>query len=441
MKIIRAMSLIMCIVVIVSIGGVYAVWKYATGGPAPKDVEIPLDMDTCAYAITYVNNSEILDVIFVEDNSAAVSTANEKAQELAMAGMDTNKVSFKGWMNAGSTIIDSIDAGNTEDITLYPAYNNLYTATFVDQDGNILAWDHFTDGNYSNIVTLGNNTVPPTVEDCTFDYWQVHVTKNGKTTTAKLSEYRFADAVDITVYPVYTFNGDVNLIPMDNDGDGITDEYHVGGYNNPNGQSLVEIPDYVNGIPITAINADAFSSYDGVHSVVIPKTIVTVGGNVLAEDWSGWFDSGETVTIYFEGSYDEWIAKEATFTSGWDNGISASSRIFFLNGTGKVDTTQGYLQASKSGNSITWSKADITDSLVTEYTDYCDCSISTTGDTAHVYVDASGNVMGRNAEGTPVNNNGTVIRFEAGGWFSDDKLTDGTNTYYRYRPDRVYWLN
>lgn len=47
--------------------------------------------------------------------------------------------------------------------------------------------------------------------------------------------------------------------------------------------------------------------------------------------------------------------------------------------------------------------------------------------------------MNHNANGTPVNASGTEIYYEDGGWFGEDKLTDGTNTYYRYRPDKKYW--
>ncbi len=559
MKVIHVLPLIMCLIILVSIGGVYAIWQYSNIGPNPQKVEIPIDMDEFdmasltlvitnveeitdetgnsqptkikwprsvtatvngsaqqkivykitaknkaesgkfyyiganssssnvdvavslnedgtsvqpikaapgeevvfyatytlksninesdltvdfnfeqyAYAVTYVNDNQILFVDYVtEEESKNVRTLQG---ENIITNPPEGNYEFDYWMNAGSTEVKNIPAGNTNDYILYPSYVNLYTATFVDQGGNVLAWDHFTNNNYSNIISLGNATVPPEVEECAFDYWQVRVTKNGTTTIAKLSEYKFTDAVDITIYPVYTYNGDVNLIPVDNNGDGITDEYHVGGYSNPNGQSLVEIPDYVNGNPITAIVANAFSSYDGVHSVVIPNTVITVGGNVLADDW-GFLDSGETVTIYFEGSYNEWMAKEAAFNSDWDDGISESSRIFFLK-DGKVDTTQGYMKATKSSSSIKWSKAEITSDLVKEYTDYCDCSISTKGDTAHIYVDSSGNVMGRNEEGTPVNSAGVVIEYKRKNIFSSYKLTTNYNdTYYRYRPDRVYWL-
>ena len=96
----------------------------------------------------------------------------------------------------------------------------------------------------------------------------------------------------------------------------------------------------------------------------------------------------------------------------------------------------GYTSSSKN---VSWTKADITSAIIEEYTGHCDCSISTTGDNAHIYVDGSGNIMNHNDVGTPVNANGKEIYFQDGGWFGSDKLTDGTNTYYRYRPDKVYW--
>lgn len=377
------MVLLAFLLLVPSIPGVFAIWQYAQGsvGSVEKDVSASLsEWIYPEYTITYINNGEILAQIDIMDNSVAVATENAEAQRAAETAMGSG-YEFSHWMNAGSTRVDEIPAGNTEDITLYPSFVNRYTAMFVDQDGNVLAWDTFTKNSYSNIRTLGNNTAPPEIADCEFDYWQVHVTdETGKTIkTAKLTEYNFSDSSDITIYPIYTFNGDVNLIPVDVDGDGITDEYHVGGYSNADGQELVEIPDYVNGIPITAINANAFSSYEGVHAVVIPKTVTTVGGNILATDW-GFLDKGETVTIYFEGTYDEWIAKEATFPTGWDDGLGGSSRIFFLNGTDKVDPGQGYLQAKLNtnwigtGQSIDWNKATVTADLKNEYDNTCTCS-------------------------------------------------------------------
>ncbi|MBQ3541995.1 MAG: hypothetical protein IJA45_02595 [Oscillospiraceae bacterium] len=329
------------------------------------------------YTITYINNGKVLDVTYVTDNSQAVSTTHTKAAEIAVAQMGSG-YAFSHWMNAGSTKVENVADGNTQNVVLYPSFVGIYTATFVDLDGNILAWDTYTKNDYSSVQ--GKTVTAPAVADCEFDYWEVRVDKNGTVTKTKLSEYKFADNLDITIYPVYTYNGDVNLVPIDNDGDGVTDAYQVGGYSDPNGQNLVEIPDSVNGIKITSIAEKAFSGYDGVHAVVIPTTVTTVGSNVLAENW-GFFDSGETVTIYYAGSYSDWVNKEAGFTDGWDNGLGTGSRIFFLNGNKQVDPSQGYLEYTHTGNGLwqshsgSWSAPKaVTEALKTEYTGKCDCS-------------------------------------------------------------------
>ena len=403
------------------------------------------------YSITYVNDYQVLAIKYVTE-AGAVSTANSAAQDLVEKWASANITGsweFGGWMNAGSTKIETISADNTKNIVLYPYFNKPYTARFVDQQGNVVAWCLF----HAEDLTKLNPTreaaeaaLPNLGEDLKFDYWEVHITDNEGEVTSKVT-YNESDFAgyqkDVTIYPVYKFEGDVKLIPVDTDSDGIIDYYHVAGYSNPNGQALVNIPHSVNGIPITEITGGAFSSYDGVHSILIPKDIVYIGDNAFAEKWST-NDSGETITIYYAGSYADWVAKEPNFGSSWESGISSSTRIFFLNGGDTVDVSQGYLQAEVKSNwgtrTVTWNhNASITSDIINEYIGHCDCEISTTGDNAHIYVDANENVMKHNDAGTPVNANGKEIYFQDGGWFGSDKLTDGTNTYYRYRPDIAYW--
>ena len=405
-----------------------------------SELTVDFNFEVYAYAVTYVNDGVVLKLDYItEENS-------NKAYTLANSSIVTNPPSgnnkFQYWINAGSTKVDNIPANNTEDYVLYPSYQNLYTASFVDQDGNVLAWGYYTSTDKgADIKTLGNQTTPPEVEDCVFDYWQVRIP--GKT-PVKLSEYGFSDGIDITIHPIYTYKGDVSLIPVDTNGDGITDIYHVGGYSNKSGQALVEIPGRVNGIYVTEIIEDAFSSYDGVHSIIIPTTVQYIGDNAFAEEW-GTIDSGETITLYYGGSYAEWIANEASFGSNWESGISSSTRIFFLNGGNTVDVSQGYLQAEVKSSwgkrTVTWNRnTSISQDLINEYTGHCDCEISTSGDNAHIYVDSSGNIMKHNADGTPINNNGVIIEYKRKNIFSSYKLTtDNNDTYYRFRPDMAYW--
>lgn len=342
------------------------------------------------YSITYVNDYEVLAIKYVTE-SGAVNTSNDVAKNLVCEWADVNigkgKYEFGGWMNAGSTKLTKIDADNTNNIVLYPWFNDPYTARFVDQNGNVVAYCFFHDGDggldkLEDTRKLAEAALPDLGEDMKFNGWEVQITNSeGKVTSSETyNTSNFAGyKKDVTVYPVYLYDGDVNLIPVDTDSDGIIDEYHVAGYSNPEGQNLVEIPDYVNGKPITAISANAFSSYKGVHCVVIPTTITTVGGNMLAVDWGALWGKGETVTIYFEGSYEEWKNIEQYFDSKWDNGLGEESRIFFLNGTDKVDYSQGYMQATAKTNwigqitAMNWEKKDLSSSMSSEYTGSCDC--------------------------------------------------------------------
>ena len=72
-----------------------------------------------------------------------------------------------------------------------------------------------------------------------------------------------------------------------------------------------------------------------------------------------WFgDAGDTITIYYKGTYSDWLKNEPNFGSAWDTGISSSSRVYFLGENGKVNPKQGYLTASVDtfGNrAVTWS--------------------------------------------------------------------------------------
>lgn len=417
-----------------------------------------------AYSITYVNDYKVLDIVYVTDNSKAYEAGSDQAEKLVKewaAENITGTWEFGGWMNAGSTKLTQIDANNTKNIVLYPYFNKPYTARFVDSYGNVVAWCLFHKEDLTKLNSTKDTAraaLPGIGEDFDFDYWEVHVTDdNGNTIEAKeYDNFDFNKATtDVTIYPVYKYNGDVNLIPVDSDGDGEINHYRVAGYSNPNGQAIVEIPGIVNGKPILEISNGAFSSYDGVHSIFIPEEVTYIGDNAFAEKWSGLGDSGETITIYYAGSYSEWKDKEPMFGSNWESGVSSSTRIFFLNGGDTVDVSEGYLQAKTSGTGsskkVSWTKSNITSAIINEYSGHCDCSISTTGDNAHIYVrvnaDGTETIMQHNSNGTPVNEQNVEIYWGVikEGWLGslgEEKglRDDDTNdTYKRYRPDAIYW--
>ena len=338
---------------------------------------ITLEVKNYKYTITYINNGvQLGDIVYVTDNTKAYSTANDAAAKMAVDAMGSG-YAFSHWMNAGSTRVDSIDAGNTENVTLYPSFVGIYSATFVEQDGTVIDWCTYTQNDTADVKALASNTRPKNeTEEFVFEKWQVQVRNdNGTVTKTDFDSYKFRDNKDITIYPIYTYNGSVSLNPIDTNGDGEVDAYEVTGYSNGTGSTIVEIPDKVNGLEIVQISANAFSSYEQIHAIVIPKTIGTTGDNVLATDW-GLFDSGETVTIYYQGSYQDWVANEPNFGAGWDDGLGTSSRVFFVDENGKVDVSQGYLQFSRGmfASHGSWSaQKTITSEIKQEYDCVCDC--------------------------------------------------------------------
>ena len=416
------------------------------------------------YSITYINDSKVLDIVYVIDNSKdfTIKGSSDQAKKLVIEWAEQNLgekdkdfVYEDKWMNAGSTTIDKVAAGNTANIVLYPQFDKPYTAIFVDPLGNVVAWTlfHNGEGGLNGLEAAriaAEAALPNPGEGFTFDYWEVHITdENGKVTDKPTyNKNSFAGyEQNVTIYPVYKYDGDVKLIPVDTDSDGIINYYQVAGYRNPNGQAMVEIPGSVNGIPVTEISGGAFSTYDGVHSIIVPAEVTYIGNNAFAEKW-GTIDSGETITIYYGGSYADWVEKEPGFASEWESGISSSTRIFFLNGGDTVDVSQGYLQAKVSNSrKVTWTLKSITSSIMNEYIGECDCEeTDTTGDTGHIFKDANGNIMQHNDAGTPVNNEGIEITYGKikDGWLgnigAEYGYTDGTITnYQRYRADSIYW--
>lgn len=288
---------------------------------------------------------------------------------IAKAETDTG-YDFSHWINLGSSQIDEIPAGNTEDIILYPAFKDLYTAIFVDLDGNLLDWTTFTTDNHDKVDDLAETTVAPSVKDCTFASWEVHVVakdSNGNTITTETpySEYAFSQATDVTIYPKYVFDGDVTLEAVDGNGDGKTEALQVTNYKEGQGQDLVEIPNSVNNKPVTSIADGALAAYDDLHAVLIPSNITSIGTAAFADgneivtipDWLGGGTevvSGrtETVTIYYQGTYAEWEA--ISKADGWDNNLGVGSRVFFLDENEKVDMSKGYIELCEKKRGTNW---------------------------------------------------------------------------------------
>ena len=297
------------------------------------------------YSITYVNNDRILAIKYVtaEEAKNEVSTENNAAKHLVSLWANEEfgeDWKFGGWMNAGSTKLGAIPANNKEDVILYPYFLSPHTARFVDPDGNILAWCFFDEEDQSKLSETMQTATDnlPDIGDFKFEYWMV------KKADGKEEEYapeKFAGYTsDVTIYPVYKFNGNIRLTPVDSDSDGETNYYQIDGleltvseYNNLTAEEkkaymTVNIPSEVNGIYVTHINGDAFSDFADLEIIYIPNTVEYIGTNAFVKK-----GEDEQITIYYDGTKAEWDAIEKKFADDWDKYIGTGSHIYFTDGS------------------------------------------------------------------------------------------------------------
>lgn len=342
------------------------------------------------YSITYVNDGKTLDIVYVTNNKEAFKVGSDQAEKLVLEWaedyIEGGTIAFGGWMNAASIKLEEIPAGNTKNVVLYPSFNSPYTASFVDQAGNILAWCLFNDADVSRLkdtFATARENLPNPGDDFELIHWKVkgkdkndkelkEVTLNHKD-LENINWEAFKGYKDVTITPHYRYKG-ADLIEVYDKLTGEIDHYEVAGYAGGIGSTIVEIPAYVNGKPVVKINDGAFKSYDDIYAAVIPGTITNIGYNAFTE-LSG--RNRDQVTLYYEGNPDDWkramddlyvnkpyshyteYNTAGTYTqeaklkldSSWDSGAGDGSRVFFLDANGKVDQSKGYWELYK-----TWGK-------------------------------------------------------------------------------------
>lgn len=421
----RKLSSILTIflVLCLTVGGVSAAWVYAGGAvEALTDILASVGMGTWefGYTLTFKNEGRM----FLEkqmnegDTIDLYSTAKgspiyklwEQIKDFQendpgnlkvdYSNFDTSTVEkfkenhFDYWINTGSTRVDSIESDRTEDLVLFPTFQNLYTAIFVDLEGNILDWTTFsaTTAGYNKVKNLENSVKAPdlTSQSMNFVSWEVKETdaEGNNVASYALSDLKASNfgKTDITIYPVYEYNGLANLNPVDSDGDGDTDYYEVVGVELPdNYDDLtdeekkqyvgIEIPDKVNGIKVEGIAADSFAGFNDLTAVKIPDTITSIGSNAFEDGPATWpVTSGRSqITMYFKGTptdmnmymdvfyqnnskYKSYNSIETfdnpttIFKSGWDSGLGDGSRIFFLDENDNVIHDAGYWELYHEGN-------------------------------------------------------------------------------------------
>lgn len=276
------------------------------------------------YSVTYMDGADdVLGVDYVKDNSKKfdITRTVEKKGE-----------TFSHWVSASSVKMTSINADNIDNLRLYASWAGRYVARFVDQDGNIIYECEFTQGQDFNQVV----PEPPAIEDFTGAWEDGYRAKIKKATS------------DITIRPVYTYEGKLNLVPVDEDGDGDIEYYQVEATGSLSG--TVRIPGRVNQIPVKTIEKLNKSLWSGVTGIIInegteeikeealsgtirlnnvslPNSLKKIGKSAFCAVIVDF----KTVTITYNGTRAEWDAIEKE--SGWHEGLANGSTIVCLDGT------------------------------------------------------------------------------------------------------------
>lgn len=279
------------------------------------------------YSVTYMDRGGIFAVDYVKNDTVYTVKHSEYVPT-------RTESPFKAWVNAGGTKVDSIKAGNDTNYVLYDSWHNVYTARFLDQQGNVIYEEEFNTS--QSKLTIEPNV--PAVEGLEIVGWEEYNLKTAKG--------------DIAIRPIYKINAYVQLTPIDTDEDGVTNYYQVTGSTITSENVDIVIPEEVNNIKITEITTGAFANGD-LRDVFVPNSVNTIGKNAFCKNKDGFFGLGgefPQIQIIYEGTRTDWDNIDKT-AGEWDDNIGSNS-IVVCRQNGVIS---GYYQKNSSTTSRwTW---------------------------------------------------------------------------------------
>ena len=298
------------------------------------------------YIVTYMYEGSVIDVVYVTDNSTAFNTSNSEIEKY-VTDITGNEYEFDAWVNAGGNIVSQIDAGNTENVTLYVTWKAYHVARFVDQHGNVIYEAAFKRG---DTAIVGEPAVPE-IEYCT-GKWEDY-TEKLRTATG-----------DIVIYPIYEIESShLTIVGVDEDDDGDFEYYIIKSVNSMTGtDGTVNIPGYINGVQVKIVetlsatvqgnvitikvqegveqlNAKSFASTPDMTEVWLPNTIKSIGSNAFSIQGQ---DKKDALTIHYDGTKAEWESIQKP--NDWAKGMRGGSKIVCTDYTGEF----------QNNGSITW---------------------------------------------------------------------------------------
>jgi hypothetical protein len=328
------------------------------------------------YNLTFMDNDgNKLDTIKIPFGTAVNVDAKDDVARGKLTGVDATD--FEYWVNAASAKITDIGANNTNHVVLYPKLKEMCTVRWLNEDGTVIHSVTTTSGTRYDKLTAPTN---PTSKygNMTFNHWEVREKdSNGKVTYIDLNENKnYNITKDITIYPFYSYNGNIGLIPHDDDEDGRADYYTVEAVDGLSG--VVTIPGYVNGAQVRVITDLCGGTFMGINTgitdvvieegvkeissnslalttklktVQIPASVTKVGSNAFANTVGGSIIR-KKVAITYAGTWRNWI--DNVCESGWDSGLQSGSTVVCLE-NGILVTYQKTGNAWENGESK-WQK-------------------------------------------------------------------------------------
>lgn len=338
------------------IGSVAA--KYATEKTFDLNIRVPKNY----YTVTYYQYDDT-PLRTIDEWGNVTHTLRDATGVI----LPENAESFLGWVNA----LGEAPGAIRETMSLFPSFKyneTIYTVRFMDMKGETLvASATFKESQVgqtaSSVITAPETGPDLTGESLEFKGWGVR-TDSGATAW---TDYTLPNS-DVTVYAQYEYSGELNLTPVDTDGDGTVDEYQVDSAAGLSG--VLEIPGYINGLPVavivdisddgeinglwsdgitkvifndgtTTIKEGALANTADLKEVVLPSSVTTIESNAFASTMGGAFIS-KTLTITYDGTWEEFqaIAKE----NGWESGLVTGTTVVCTNGVATLTarTILGY---------------------------------------------------------------------------------------------------
>lgn len=312
--------------------------------------------ESVKYTITYLNDNEVWTVDYIFDNSKIYNVRGP---------LEDPDRDFVDWVNANAVGVDSYPVGNTNSYTLVAKWDKFYLIMFVDKDGKVLYQETFTSSSTA-LSAAGQQEVNRILAElqaaALID--EMDVTWSDYTINGAKS--------DIVVRPVYTYHGNLQYKPVDEDGDGYVDYYKVIAVGQLD--ETVTIKGEINGRPVKIIeklydnsgNLDYSSGVkhiivehgvegllqnslaytEDMQTVVLPNSIQYIEGNAFSRNFG---DDKKKITIQFNGTMAEWkeiladersSKKEGKFQE-WCGGLKTGTRVNCTDGYFELD--RGFL--------------------------------------------------------------------------------------------------